>query len=264
MSWVMAAVLLLAPLRPTLGAILASDNQPTQTTEDFLDKWILNGGSIGSAAGAILGQLLGTVLFPGPVGWVVGSIVGGFVGGIIGTLVDNKIHNAYNYTSFERPPLEDGGLYLEGVGKWEQGFYQVDQWAISGGTLGSLVGHFGANLLGSVLPGPFGVFISSIGGIFLTDVIFGTLGDSLDGMIDLGLLGRKIDEAQEDSGDTSPAAPETSTLDAAVSRARGEVSTENSDTRREAYKQYLELMKMGQGQEPEARRAFERYQALSR
>lgn len=258
-SCLMAAVMFFAPVASTAFAetkIFTRDlivtGEETETTEDFLDKWVLNGGSIGSAAGAILGQVLGSVLFPGPIGWVVGSTLGGFLGGIVGTLIDNKIHKAYNYASFDRPPIDDGGLFLEGAGFWEQTLYQIDQWVISGGTVGSLVGHFGANMLGAVLPGGVGAFLSSIGGVFLINLLFGTIGDNLDGLIDMGKIGERVDDVREER---------RLAAEAEVRPSESPAAPASSEDRREAYQRYLDLMRMGEGQSAEAREAFERYQA---
>lgn len=263
LTWLLAWAVLLAPVSPQLGTALAAGSsesapdapgaQDSTNAKDFIDKWILNGNSIGSAAGAILGQMLGTVMFPGPVGWVVGSMIGGMVGGVIGTLIDNKIHNAYNYSSFDRPPLESGGFILEGVGPWEQAFYQTDQWVISGGGIGSLIGHFGMNLFGSFLPGPLGAIGKSFGGLFMVNVITGTIGDNLDGMIDLADVGREIDIAHgtdvESASQERPAASGDSALKTA---------------KRALYEQYRDLVTAGKGQSAEAREIYERYRESSR
>lgn len=241
----LAFCVLLAPLSPALEAARAGER--SESTE-FLDKWILNGGSIGSAAGATIGQWLGTVMAPGPVGWVVGSLIGGFIGGIVGTLIDNQIGGAYNYTAFDRPPLEDGGLILEGVGPWEQGFYQVDQWVIQGGNIMSLVGHFGVNIIGAMIPGPMGRFLSSYLGIFLFDAIFGTIGDNLDGLIDGGRVGREIDRARG-----TLEGPELE------SRARTDHSPAAPGTSDEAYRSVVDAASRGASALDEARRALERY-----
>lgn len=217
----LAFFVLLAPLSPTLGPVLAGEDKffttgpETESTADFIDKWILNGNSIGSAAGAVLGQYAGAMLFPmGPAGWVLGSIMGGMIGGLVGTLIDNQFHNAYNYSSFNRPPLESGGLVLEGVGTWEQTLYQVDQWVISGGGIGSLAGHFGLNLFGHLLPGVLGKFAVSGLGLFLGDVVAGTVGDNIDATLDMAVLGRKLDEELGTGPDSEsagrPGAPEAS------------------------------------------------------
>lgn len=261
----LALAVLMAPLGPTLGVALAAEapaaaTQEAETRADFLDKWILNGGSIGSAVGATLGQYLGTVLAPGPVGWVVGSLIGGLLGGVIGTLIDNQIHNSYNYTAFDRPPLEQGGFVLEGVGPWEQGLYQVDQWVISGGAIGSLVGHFGVNLFGSLIPGGLGRFLSTYLGIFLADAFFGTIGDNLDGFIDLGLLGREIDNARDGDPDDEAEAGPAAASDAA---ARPDLDGVLDGVRADAYRDYLALVEAGKGQSPEALRAYDRYRALA-
>jgi hypothetical protein len=256
-----AMAVFLAPLGPTLGPVLAAETQEVESTADFMDKWILNGGSIGGAAGATLGQYLGTVMMPGPIGWVVGSLIGGLVGGVVGTLIDNQIHRAYNYTAFDRPPMESGGLVLEGVGPWEQGLYQVDQWVISGGNIGSLLGHFGVNLFGAFIPGGLGRFLSTYTGIFLADALFGTIGDNLDGFIDLGLLGREIDKARgtdvgdDEDEDEAPDAP------AAASTAAGRDALDRAlDTvRQQAYKTWISLSEAGEGQSSEAQEAYRRF-----
>lgn len=254
----LAFMVLLAPCSPGISAALAEGNPPTETTSDFIDKWILNGNSIGGAAGATIGQWLGTIMAPGPVGWIVGSLVGGMIGGIIGTLIDNQIHNAYNYASFSRPPLEDGGFWLEGVGPWEQAMYQVDQWAISGGGLASLVAHFGVNLLGAAIPGPAGKFLSSYAGIFLFDAIFGTLGDNVDALVDGGDLGRELDEhfgTAVDDGPDAAAAPRGAFVE-------GEDPVERDEARRQAYKRYTDLARQGKGSSPEGQAAYLEYVRL--
>lgn len=269
MLW-LSLCILVAPISPLLPQVFAAgvpsvqelvqraedeavpgspDAQEATSTKDFIDKWILNGGSIGGAAGATLGQWLGTVLLPGPVGWVVGSIIGGFVGGIVGTLIDNSIHKGYNYASFERPPLEQGGLVLEGVGAWEQRFYQVDQWLINGGSIGSFIGHFGVNLIGAAIPGPLGSFLSSYLGIFLFDVVFGTVGDNLDALIDGGKIGREIDKAQAGESGAEITSDEDAAKPPLVGRAYKKLleaigQDRGKDSEREsvedAYQQYLE------------------------
>lgn len=257
----LAFLVLLAPLSPTLGPVLAGEDkfftmgEETETTADFIDKWILNGNSIGSAAGAVLGQYAGAMLFPmGPAGWILGSIIGGMIGGVVGTLVDNQINKAYNYSSFNRPPLEDGGFILEGVGTWEQIFYQTDQWVVSGGGIGSLVGHFGLNLFGHLLPGPLGKFAVSGVGLFLGNVVTGTIGDNLDATMDMAVLGRKLDEELGTGPDSEsagrPAAPQSSGVsrelyEETVGRLGGDAPW--SPEARQAYEQYKSSMQQLSG-----------------
>lgn len=266
----LALALLVAPVAPWIDAARAEENRggdPTgqshddSRTKDFVDKWVINGNAIGGAAGATLGQWLGTVMLPGPVGWVVGSMAGGLVGGILGNVIDNQIHNGYNYAAFDRPPMESGGLILKGVGPWEQGFYQVDQWVVNGGGIASLVAHFGVNLVGGFIPGPLGKFLQSYIGIFVFDAIFGTLGDNVDGMIDGGLIGRKIDEAKG-LGPFADASTRGS-FAGAPSGSSELAGAEKRAERDEAYRKYMALVKAGSERTAEAKAAFDRYRELS-
>ena len=248
---------LLAPLSPTLGPVFAEDKfftlgEETENTADFIDKWILNGNSIGSAAGAILGQYAGALVFPmGPAGWMLGSIIGGLLGGVIGTLIDNQINQAYNYSSFNRPPLEDGGFILEGVGFWEQTLYQIDQWVISGGGIGSLTAHFGLNLFGNLLPGPLGKIAVSGAGLFMGNVVAGTIGDNIDATVDMAVVGRRLDEEFGTEAAERPGAPSSS----------GPAAPQTSTAPRELYKKTVAGLGGDAPWSPESRQAYERYKS---
>lgn len=248
----LAFFVLLAPLSPTLGPVFAEDKifttgEETESTADFIDKWILNGNSIGSAAGAIIGQYLGVLVFPmGPAGWMLGSVIGGLIGGVVGTLIDNQIHKAYNYSSFNRPPLEDGGFILEGVGFWEQTLYQIDQWVISGGGIGSLGAHFGLNLFGHMLPGPLGKIAVSGVGLFMGNVVAGTIGDNVDAMVDMAVVGRELDEEFGTTASDRPGAPS---------------APESSTTSQELYQKTVENLAGDAPWSPEARAAYEQYRS---
>ncbi len=274
-TWLLALAVLLAPVSPWVSASLAEDGgdrrgrseeyqepKSDDPTKDFIDKFVINGNAIGGAAGATIGQWLGTVMLPGPVGWVVGSMAGGLVGGILGNVIDNQVHLGYNYAAFNRPPMESGGLILEGVGPWEQAFYQVDQWVVNGGGIASLVAHFGVNLVGGFIPGPLGKFLQSYIGIFVFDAIFGTLGDNVDGMIDGGLIGRKLDEANGD-GPKAASAPRSAFAGASApgNSKLGDAGTKAE--RDEAYREYMALVKAGRSGSAEAKAAYERYRDLA-
>ncbi len=230
------------------GAAEAASPREEGGFRDFLDKWIINGGSIGGAAGATIGQIIGSALLGGPAGMIVGSVVGNLVGGVAGTLIDNSINKAYNYASFDRPPLGRGGMVLKDAGEWEQFFYQIDQWAISGGGILSYIAHFGVNLLGPLVPGPIGAFLSSYLGIFVADAVIGTIGDDIDALIDGGDLGAFMDRRLE-SGSGAAEQDEEPTDDdtEAPSMRTGGTDADDGDplARRRERDRLLEEMKEG-------------------
>lgn len=256
----LALAVLVAPLSPAIQAAQAGGSSEMTEREEFLDKWVINGNAIGGALGATLGQYLGTVMFPGPVGWVVGSLVGGLVGGIVGNLIDNQFGGAYNYAAFDRPPIEDGGLVIEGAGTWEQALYQTDLWVVSGGGIMSLVAHFGVNLLAPFVPGGLGRFLSSYVGIFLFDAFFGTIGDNLDGLIDGGKIGAEIDEALENRKDEDERRPRAPSPFKVATRDRPDADTE---ARRQAYQEYMDHVEAGTERTAAGRAAYETYRALA-
>lgn len=166
----------------------------TQKVKNFVDKWIINGNAIGNAIGAVVGSMLFGLVFPGPVGLVAGSFIGSTLGGFIGAAIDDRVGIAVNYAAFNRPALTSGGVWLEGVGPWEQAFYQFDNWVLNGGNLASMACHLTLSFAARTIPGA----ACLAGPIFLmlADYVVGNVGDNIDGLIDLGLVGRKIDEAR--------------------------------------------------------------------
>ncbi|MBI4858674.1 MAG: hypothetical protein HY815_00120 [Candidatus Riflebacteria bacterium] len=163
---------------PAVGPVSESRNEKVR---GFIDKWVLNGGNIGGAIGAVAGQALGTALFPGPTAMVLGSFVGNQIGQIIGEYTDNKVGEAYNYAAFNRPGLgqDGGGFILPNAGPYEQAFYQLDRWVISGGFLASMGMHFGLNYLGRVVPG--GQILLRPLTMIIADYVAGSIGDNIDG-----------------------------------------------------------------------------------
>ena len=161
------------------------------SSQKFIDKWLLNGGALGSAIGSIIGCFVFQTFFPGPVGLILGTLVGGTIGSLIGTYIDDRMGEAINYTSFERPPVTKGGIWLKGVGPWEQFMYQVDAFAINGGSIAANISHIGLSLLAKSVPG-VGAWLSPVA-IFVADYVAAVIGDNIDGNVDLGNIGKKWD-----------------------------------------------------------------------
>lgn len=161
---------------------------------DFVDLWVINGNAIGNAVGAVAGQMAFTALL-GPGAWAIGSIVGAVGGGFIGEWADNKVHRSFNYAAFNRPPLgEPGSLVLKDAGPMEQFLYQVDSRIVNGGNLFTFGAHFGINLLIRAIPGG-GAMIAPVA-LGIADYVAGTIGDNLDGMVDLSAIGAHMDRAR--------------------------------------------------------------------
>ena len=164
-------------------------------SQKFIDKWILNGGALGSAIGSIIGCFVFQTFFPGPVGLILGTLVGGTIGSLIGTYIDDRKGEAINYTSFERPPVTKGGIWLKGVGPWEQFMYQVDAFALNGGSIAANISHIGLSLLAKSVPG-VGAWLSPVA-IFVADYLAAVIGDNIDGNVDLGNIGKKWDQKKK-------------------------------------------------------------------
>jgi len=176
----------------------ADDDSTDPSTRDramnFVDKWVINGNAIGNAIGAVAGQMLFAMCFGGPFAIVAGSILGSIVGGYIGAAIDDRMGIAVNYAAFNRPPLTQGGTWLSGVGPYEQFFYQIDNWVINGGNIAGLSVHFLLNAMARTIPG-LGILASPIL-LAVSNYVAGTIADNMDGLVDLGLIGRKIDSAK--------------------------------------------------------------------
>jgi len=170
-----------------------SDDSEGSKTSRFLDKWIINGNAIGNSIGAVIGQSLAMLAF-GPAGLIVGSIVGSLMGGYIGNAIDDRTGIAINYTAFNRPPVTQGGIWLENVGPWEQFMYQFDAYVLNGGAIAGLSVNLLMNTMARTIPG-LGMLANPIL-LALTMYFAGTVADNIDGMMDLGLIGRRIDEAR--------------------------------------------------------------------
>jgi len=166
---------------------------PRSSTQRFIDKWILNGAALGSAIGSVVGVFVFQTLFPGPIGLVAGTVIGGTIGSLIGSYIDDRHGDAINYTSFDRPPVTKGGMWLKGVGPWEQFMYQVDSWVLNGGSLASTATHIGLSTLARCVPG-VGAWLSPVM-IGVADYAAAVVADNVDGTIDLASTGRKWDEA---------------------------------------------------------------------
>lgn len=201
------------------GAEDFSNKTPTQvqpkernSSQKFIDKWIVNGGALGSAIGSIIGCFVFQTFFPGPVGLILGTLVGGTIGSLIGTYIDDRNGEAINYTSFKRPPVTKGGIWLKGVGPWEQFMYQVDAFALNGGSIGANLSHITLSLLAKSVPG-IGAWLSPIV-IGLSDYVCGVIGDNIDGEIDLGDIGKKWDSREPNGSLPSSSSPEPKGSDA--------------------------------------------------
>jgi uncharacterized protein YcfJ len=161
---------------------------------NFADKWLVNGNAIGNSIGAVVGQSLIGLAFGGPVGLFLGSVIGSTVGGYLGNMVDDRVGLAINYTAFNRPPVTQGGLWLEGVGPWEQFLYQFDAYVLNGGAIAGIGANLLLNTMARTIPG-MGALANPII-LVLASYFAGTLADNVDGMLDLGLVGRRIDVAR--------------------------------------------------------------------
>mgnify|MGYP001595914078 CR=1 FL=1 len=159
---------------------------------NFTDKWLINGNAIGNAIGAVVGQMLLGMVFAGPIGLVIGSGLGSLIGGYIGAGIDDRTGIAVNYTAFNRPPLTQGGTWLKNVGPWEQFFYQVDAWVLNGGSLAGLSCHFMMNFMARTIPG-LGLLANPVL-LAVCNYIVATFADNMDGLVDLGSIGKKIDD----------------------------------------------------------------------
>ena len=201
---------------------------------EFADKWLINGNAIGNAIGAVVGQMLLGMVFAGPIGLVLGSGLGSLIGGYIGAGIDDRTGIAVNYTAFNRPPLTQGGTWLKDVGPWEQFFYQVDAWVLNGGCLAGLSTHFMMNFMARTIPG-LGILANPVL-LAVCNYIVATFADNMDGLVDLGLIGKKIDTMKGLS-------PTVGTTDAA-SEAEGRPPIEHF-TLRDAYNEVLYQMRHG-------------------
>lgn len=179
---------------------------PSERTrsQKFIDKWILNGAALGSAIGSLVGVFVFQTFIPGPVGLILGTLVGGTIGSLIGSYIDDRKGEAINYSSFERPPVTKGGMWLKDVGPWEQFMYQIDAWVINGGGLAANISHIGLSLLARAVPG-IGAWLSPVM-IAVSDYVAAVIGDNIDGTVDLGNIGRKWDGAAEGTSVTDAAA----------------------------------------------------------
>lgn len=220
-----------------------------ERVRDFSDKWLINGGNLGQAAGAVAGQFAIRRFLPGPLGLVLGSWVGSHIGQIVGELLDNKVHRSYNYVAFNRPALgEAGSVVLQGAGKYEQAFYQIDRFALNGGSLAILGTHFALNAAAGWLPGAR--WLASPLVLFLADYVAGNIGDNIDGTRDLSRHGRRIDESRAANHREAPADPAAPSPPGAGSTA-------------EVRAAYTSLMTaLGNGDSAAITRAYEHYQIL--
>ena len=219
----------------------------TKNAWDFIDKWVISGNAIGNAAGAVLGQTIGAALFP-PLGWVIGSFVGSTLGGMVGELIDNKIYKAYNYAAFNRPPFGEGGLYLRGVGPYEQLFYQIDARGLNLGNIFTNITHFGLNLMARSVPGAG--WMMKPGLLMAADYFAGVLGDNIDGLVDLATIGGEIDKkraivaSEQTTGTTSVAKRGGLTLKELYEAARRALinnpTPENAQKAKAAFDEYNE------------------------
>ncbi len=227
----------------------AADIRPVPETKnawDFVDKWVISGNAIGNAAGAVLGQTIGAALFP-PIGWAIGSFIGSSIGGMVGELIDNKIYKAYNYAAFNRPPFGEGGLYLRGVGPYEQLFYQIDARGVNMGNIFTNITHFGLNLLARSIPGAS--WLIKPGFLVACDYFAGVLGDNLDGLVDLASIGGEIDKkraivASQQTTGTTTTVPQRGGLtlkelyEAAKRALISNPSPENAEKAKQAFEDY--------------------------
>jgi hypothetical protein len=163
-------------------------------TADFVDKWLINGNAIGNSIGSVVGQSLMALAFGGPVGLLVGTMMGSIIGGYIGNAIDDRSGIAVNYTAFNRPPVTQGGLWLEGVGPWEQFMYQFDAYVLNGGNIAGIGVNLAMNTMAKCIPG-LGSLANPIL-LVIVGYLAGCVADNVDGMIDLGLVGRRIDNAR--------------------------------------------------------------------
>ena len=210
--------------------------EPTERTssQKFIDKWILNGGALGSAIGSIIGCFVFQTFFPGPVGLVLGTLVGGTIGSLIGTYIDDRKGEAINYTSFKRPPVTKGGIWLKGVGPWEQFMYQVDAFVLNGGSIGANISHIGLSLLAKSVPG-VGAWLSPIV-IGVADYVAAVIGDNIDGKVDLGDIGKKWDGKEP---------PTESNFVPVLAEPNNEQVTGQYDNYRNDYNKVIEQMQSG-------------------
>ena len=178
--------------------VQAANAQSTgNKTSDFVDKWLINGNAIGNSIGAVVGQSLVGLAFGGPVGLFLGSILGSTVGGYLGNMVDDRNGIAVNYTAFNRPPVTQGGIWLENVGPWEQFMYQFDAFVLNGGNIAGIGTNLLMNTMARTIPG-----LGSLANPILLTIVgylAGCVADNIDGLIDLGLIGRRIDVARGQS-----------------------------------------------------------------
>ena len=200
----------------------------------FADKWLINGNAIGNAIGAVVGQMLLGMVFAGPIGLVIGSGLGSLIGGYIGAGIDDRMGIAVNYVAFNRPPLTQGGTWLKDVGPWEQFFYQVDAWVLNGGSMAGLSCHFMMNFMARTIPG-LGILANPVL-LAVCNYIVATFADNMDGLVDLGLIGKKIDQMKGLS-------PTVGTTNVA-SDAEGRPTTGNFSLK-DAYNEVLYQMRHG-------------------
>ena len=160
--------------------------------QKFIDKWLINGGALGSSIGSIVGVFVFQTFFPGPIGLIAGTLIGGCIGGMIGSYFDDRKGEAINYASFKRPPLTKGGMWLKNAGPWEQFMYQVDLWGLNGGSIASSATHIGLTTMARCIPG-VGPWLSPLA-IGVADYAAAVVVDNVDGKIDLADVGKKWDE----------------------------------------------------------------------
>jgi hypothetical protein len=170
-----------------------SSAEEISETSLFIDKWLINGNAIGNSIGAVVGQSLVGLAFGGPAGLFIGSVIGSTAGGWVGSLIDDRMGVAINYSAFDRPPVTEGGIWLKDVGPWEQAMYQVDALVLNGGNIAGIGSNLIMNIMARTIPG----MTMMANPILLTLVgyVTGTVADNIDGMVDLGLIGRQIDNA---------------------------------------------------------------------
>ena len=207
------------------------DEGKVSSSERFIDQWILNGGALGSAIGSIIGCFIFQPLIPGPVGLVFGTVVGGLIGSLIGNYIDDRIGVAINYSSFDRPPVTKGGMWLEDVGPKEQLMYQIDAWVINGGSIGANLSHIGLSLLARSVPG-VGAWLSPIV-IGVADYVMAVIGDNIDGTVDLGSIGKKWDEEDKSTEDAK-------SYGESYEKVIEEMQEGTINSQRDAYSDYLE------------------------
>lgn len=253
LAWPLVLLVFLSAMPAPLWA--EEDESTKDKVMGFFDKWIINGGNLGGAIGAVMGQFLMGAICPGPVGLVVGSLLGNQIGQLIGEYMDNKVYRAYNYAAFNRPALgEPGSVVLEGAGRWEQSFYQVDRWIISGGGLATMAAHFFFNFAARTVPGA-GFFAMPLF-LILGDYVAGNIGDNVDGLIDLSLLGRKIDKMKGNTLEVDTHAP-SAPGDARPTIAESTLLVHDCD---QAYRELQAAM--ASGDQAAIQSAYGRYQAL--